>query len=277
MGAVTLVLFGLIALKDLKVNLLPDLSYPTLTVRTAYRGAAPEEVETLLTRPVEEAVGVVKNVREVKSVSRTGQSDVILEFAWGTDMDQAGLEVREKLEVLQLPLEASRPLMLRFNPATDPIMRFGLVFDGEGGADDEAALKVLRRYADEELKKRLEPVPGVAAVKISGGLEDEIQINIDQRRMAQLRLPLQALTQRLAAENVNLSAGRLEEGTQRYLVRTINQFNTVDEIAGLIVSTGDSRPVYLRQGIGGTRHLQGRRRQHRQRGPGGRDPARRVA
>jgi HAE1 family hydrophobic/amphiphilic exporter-1 len=246
MGAVTLVLFGLIALKDLKVNLLPDLSYPTLTVRTAYRGAAPEEVETLLTRPVEEAVGVVKNVREVKSVSRTGQSDVILEFAWGTDMDQAGLEVREKLEVLQLPLEASRPLMLRFNPATDPIMRFGLVFDGEGGADDEAALKVLRRYADEELKKRLEPVPGVAAVKISGGLEDEIQINIDQRRMAQLRLPLQALTQRLAAENVNLSAGRLEEGTQRYLVRTINQFNTVDEIAGLIVSTGDSRPVYLR-------------------------------
>ena len=120
MAAVSLVLFGLIALKDLKVNLLPDLSYPTLTVRTEYRGAAPEEIETLLSRPVEESVGVVKNVRSIKSVSRAGQSDVILEFAWGTDMDRAGLEVREKLEILQLPLEATRPLLLRFDPATDP-------------------------------------------------------------------------------------------------------------------------------------------------------------
>jgi HAE1 family hydrophobic/amphiphilic exporter-1 len=246
MGAVTLVLFGLIALQDLKVNLLPDLSYPTLTVRTEYQGAAPEEIETLLTRPVEEAVGVVKNVRAVKSVSRAGQSDVILEFAWGVDMDLAGLDVREKLEVLQLPLESSRPLLLRFNPATDPIMRLGLIHGESGKAVDETALKVLRRYADEEIRKTLEPVEGVAAVKISGGLEDEIQIEIDQRKMAQLNLSLDDLTARLAAENVNVSAGRLEEGTQRYLVRTINQFESVEAFGDLIVSTGEGRPVYLR-------------------------------
>ena len=258
MGAVTLVLFGLIALKDLKVNLLPDLSYPTLTVRTEYRGAAPEEIETLLTRPVEESVGVVKNVLSVKSVSRAGQSDVILEFAWGTDMDRAGLDVREKLEVLQLPLESSRPLLLRFNPATDPIMRFGLVttrefagestqeHEGAAAQSDEASLKTLRRYADEEIRKRLEPVEGVAAVKISGGLEDEIQIEIDQRKMAQLNLSLDELSARLASENVNVSAGRLEEGTQRYLVRTINQFRSVEEFGNLIVAPGEGRPVYLR-------------------------------
>jgi HAE1 family hydrophobic/amphiphilic exporter-1 len=246
MGAVTLVLFGLIALQDLKVNLLPDLSYPTLTVRTEYRGAAPEEIETLLTRPVEESVGVVRNVRTVKSVSRAGQSDVILEFAWGTDMDRAGLDVREKLEVLQLPLEASRPLLLRFNPATDPIMRLALTLDEEQRTTDEASLKMLRRYADEELKKLLEPVEGVAAVKISGGLEDEVQIEIDQRKMAQLKLSLEGLTARLAAENVNVSAGRLEEGTQRYLVRTINQFRSIEEFGSLIVSPGAGRPVYLR-------------------------------
>ncbi len=244
MAAVTLVLFGLIALRDLNVNLLPDLSYPTLTIRTEYRGAAPEEIETLLTRPVEEAVGVVANVRSVKSVSRAGQSDVILEFAWGSDMDRAGLDVREKLEVLQLPLEASRPLLLRFNPATDPIMRFGLTL-GDGAAD-EAALKSLRRFADEEIRKLLEPVAGVAAVKISGGLEDEVQIEIDQRKMAQLGLSLDGLTARLAAENVNVSAGRLEEGTQRYLVRTINQFASVEEFGDLIVVPGSGRPVYLR-------------------------------
>ena len=242
MLAVTLVLFGLIALKDLKVNLLPDLSYPTLTVRTEYRGAAPEEIETLLTRPVEEAVGVVKNVLSVKSVSRAGQSDVILEFAWGTNMDRAGLDVREKLEILQLPLEASRPLLLRFNPATDPIMRFGLT----STTSDEASLKALRRFTEEEIKKLVEPVEGVAAVKVSGGLEDEIQIAIDQRKMAQLNLSLDALSRRLAAENVNVSAGRLEEGTQRYLVRTINQFATVEEFGDLIVKPGTTRPIYLR-------------------------------
>jgi HAE1 family hydrophobic/amphiphilic exporter-1 len=242
MFAVTLVLFGLIALKDLNVNLLPDLSYPTLTVRTEYRGAAPEEIETLLTRPVEEAVGVVKNVLSVKSVSRAGQSDVILEFAWGTNMDRAGLDVREKLEVLQLPLEASRPLLLRFNPATDPIMRFGLI----SKLSDEASLKALRRFAEEEIKKLVEPVEGVAAVKISGGLEDEIQIEIDQRKMAQLNLSLDELSLRLAAENVNVSAGRLEEGAQRYLVRTINQFATVEEFGELIVKPGTTRPIYLR-------------------------------
>jgi HAE1 family hydrophobic/amphiphilic exporter-1 len=242
MLAVTLVLFGLIALKDLSVNLLPDLSYPTLTVRTEYRGAAPEEIETLLTRPVEEAVGVVKNVLSVKSVSRAGQSDVILEFAWGTDMDRAGLDVREKLEVLQLPLESSRPLLLRFNPATDPIMRFGLTTS----VPDEASLKALRRFAEEEIKKLIEPVEGVAAVKISGGLEDEIQIEIDQRKMAQLNLSLAELSSRLAAENINVSAGRLEEGAQRYLVRTINQFATVEEFGNLILKPGTTRPIYLR-------------------------------
>jgi len=247
MAAVTLVLFGLISLQDLQVNLLPDLSYPTLTVRTEYQGSAPEEVETLLTRPVEEAVGVVKNVIAVKSVSRAGQSDVILEFAWGTDMDRAALDVREKLELLQLPLEVSRPLLLRFNPATDPVMRYGLFMgDDAGSVADETSLKVLRRFADEEIKKRLEPVEGVAAIKVSGGLEDEIQIGIDQHKMAQLGLSLETLTARLASENINLSAGRLEEGEQRYLVRTINQFSTVDEIAGLIVAPGVTRPVYLR-------------------------------
>jgi HAE1 family hydrophobic/amphiphilic exporter-1 len=246
MAAVTLVLFGLIGLQKLKVNLLPDLAYPTLTIRTEFIGSAPEEIETLITKPIEESVGVVKNVTAVKSVSRAGQSDVVLEFAWGTDMDRAGLEVREKLEVMQLPLQASRPLLLRFNPATDPIMRMGLNFEEGTEGFEIGELKTLRRLADEEIKKQLEPVEGVAAVKISGGLEDEVQILIDPGRLAQLNLPIADITRRLAEENVNVSAGRLEQGTQRYLVRTINQFTSVEEMGDLIVTTGSTRPVYLR-------------------------------
>jgi len=245
MGAVTLVLFGLISLGGLSVNLLPDLSYPTLTVRTELEGAAPAEIETLLTRPIEESVGTVNNVRSIESISRTGQADVILEFSWGTDMDMAGLDVREKLEVLQLPLDASRPSLLRFNPATDPIVRLGLGFE-QTPEIETRALKALRRHADEQLKKAIEPVAGVAAVKISGGLEDEIQIEIDPERMARLNIDVAELAARLAAENVNVSAGRLETGNQRYLVRTMNQFTSVEEIAGMIVTERGERPVYLR-------------------------------
>lgn len=235
MVTITFILFGFIALGDLKVNLLPDLSYPTLTVRTEYTGAAPSEIETLISEPVEEAVGVVKGLRKLKSVSRTGQSDVVLEFAWGTDMDQASLEVRDKMEVLQLPLEAKAPVLLRFNPSTEPILRLALSAKTDG--DSVRQLTALRRYADDDLKKKLEPVDGVAAVKVGGGLEDEIQVDIDQQKLAQLNLPIDTVIQRLQQENINISGGRLEEGSQRYLVRTVNQFASVPEIREMLVTT----------------------------------------
>src|SRR5210317_2491320 len=127
MFTVAILLFGAVSLSRLKVNLLPDLSYPTITIRTELTGGAPLEIENLLTKPIEEAVGVIKNVRQVRSVSRSGQSDVTLEFVWGTDMDIAGVDVREKVDVLDLPLEASRPLLLRFDPSSEPIMRLGLL------------------------------------------------------------------------------------------------------------------------------------------------------
>ena len=238
MITVTLVLFGLIALGSLKVNLLPDLSYPTLTVRTDYPGAAPTEVETLISQPAEEALGVVKGLRKLKSVSRTGQSDVVLEFAWGTNMDQASLDVRDKMESLQFPLEAKAPVLLRFNPSTQPIMRLALSPTQAGSGEEEIRrLMELRRYADEDLKRKLEPVTGVAAVKVGGGLEDEVQVDVDQRRLAQLGLSIDSVIQRLQQENVNISGGRLEEGSQRYLVRTVNQLANVDEIRNMLLTT----------------------------------------
>ncbi len=150
MTTLTIVLFGLIALSGLKVNLLPDLSYPTLTVRTEFEGAAPIEIENLISQPVEEALGVVRNVRKIHSISRTGQSDVVLEFAWGTDMEQASLETRDKLDILSLPLEAEKPVLLRFNPSTDPIIRLGLSGSDAQAGYSEAQLKIgdQIRYTD---------------------------------------------------------------------------------------------------------------------------------
>jgi len=262
MFTLAVILFGAVSFFRLKINLLPELTYPTLTVRTEYAGAAPAEIENVISKPIEEVLGVVKNVNRVSSISRSGQSDVILEFAWGTDMDYAGLDVREKLDVLQLPLDVERPTLLRFDPSLDPVLRFGFYKEKDADADsagvdddwfDEEELKFLRRFAEEEIKKELEASLGVAAVKVSGGLEDEIQIFIDQQRTAQLDLPISTLAAQIGAENVNLSGGRLEEGTQQYLVRTLNEFESVEEIGDVIVSTKDGKPIYLRD-IATVRH-----------------------
>jgi HAE1 family hydrophobic/amphiphilic exporter-1 len=265
MFTVAVLLFGSVALSRLNINLLPDLSHPALTIRTEYEGAAPAEIENLITKPIEEALGVVKNVQTIRSVSRAGQSDVILEFAWGTDMDYASLDVREKIDALQLPQEVRRPVILRFDPSLDPIIRFALArtsvpddalfADASEGslsqlADayslDERSLKVIRRFADEEIKRDLESALGVAAVKVSGGLEDEVQVLVDQEKLSQLNLTMQRVAQVLQSENVNLSGGRLEEGVQQYLVRTLNQFQTVEEISDVIISPEGQAPVYLR-------------------------------
>jgi len=253
MFTVAIVLFGLVSLSRLKLNLLPDLSYPTLTVRTDLPGAAPLELETLVTRPIEEAVGIIRNVRHVRSVSRSGQSDVILEFAWGTDMDLAGIDVREKLDLLELPLTASRPILLRFDPSSEPVMRLALIDTAERAGSQAAAsespterLKMLRRFADDRLKTDLESVTGSAAVKVSGGYEDEIQVDVDQQKLAQLGLSIETVSRRLGEENVNLSGGRLEQGSQRFLVRTLNEFQTVTDMSDSIIAVKDGQPVYLR-------------------------------
>ncbi|MEM7503206.1 MAG: efflux RND transporter permease subunit [Pseudomonadota bacterium] len=250
MFTVAIVLFGFVSLSRLSVNLLPELSYPTVTIRTELTGAAPIEIENLLTKPIEEAVGVIRNVRLVRSVSRAGQSDVTLEFLWGTDMDIAGVDVREKVDILELPLEASRPLLLRFDPSSEPIMRLGLIHrDGAatGSATDaEGKFKALRRLAEDRIKNDLEAEEGTAAVKVSGGLEDEIQIRVDQQKLAQIGISIDEVAARIRAENVNLSGGRLEEGSQRFLVRTINEFQSVDEFKDAIVGRVSGQPVYLR-------------------------------
>jgi len=271
MFTVAILLFGIVSLSRLNVNLLPDLSYPTLTVRTEFEGAAPIEVENLISKPIEEAVGVVKGVKLVRSISRAGQSDVVLEFAWGTNMDIANLDVIAKLDAIQLPLQAKKPVTLRFDPTLDPIIRYALYYDNgkkenqestdsrkvdlasysepEEDLNDPAAiarLKQLRIISDEILKKNLESSDGVASVKISGGLEEQIQVNIDQERLAYLNIPIETITSTLSAENINLSGGRLEEGTQQYLVRTLNEFKDVDQIRNTVLTVLNGNAVYLK-------------------------------
>ncbi len=235
--AVAAVVFGVVAFRNLAVNLLPDISYPSLTIRTTYEGTAPVEVETLLSRPVENAVGVVNNVVRVTSASRADISEVTLEFAWGTNMDFAALDVRERLDRVDLPADADQPVLLRFDPSLDPILRIGLY----GGTD----LGKMRFQAEEVLKRALERIDGVAAVLVSGGLEEEIQVEIDERKLAALGLDISRVASRLASENINLTGGTLRDGQTEYLVRTVNEYHRAEDMRGIVIHRSQDAIIRL--------------------------------
>ncbi len=230
--------FGGVSYQRLSLNLMPDISYPTLTVRTEYPGTAPEEVETLLSRPLEQELGIVPHLVNISSISKAGQSDIILEFEWDTDMNVMSQEVREKADRVFLPQDAKKPLLLRYDPSLDPIMRIGL-----HGPQDLFALRYL---AEHEIKRELEALAGVAAVKVKGGLEEEIHVALNERQISVMGLDIAQVNQRLAQNNVNLPGGNLREGQVEYLIRTLNEFQTIDEIANLIVARQGDADVYLR-------------------------------
>jgi len=237
MACLAVVAFGIVAYERLALELFPDISYPSITVQTEFPDTAPQEVENLVTRPVEEAVGVLRGLETIHSVSRPGISEVTLEFAWGSDMEMLSLEVREKLDRLILPEEAADPVVLRFDPSLDPIVRLAL----SGDAD----LTILRRLADKQVKQDFETIKGVAAAQVKGGLEEEIHIDVDQGRLASLGLTLDQIRQVVSVGNVNLPGGALRSRDSQYLIRTVNEFDDVAEIANLIVRRDENGLVRL--------------------------------
>ena len=232
------VVFGLVGLGRLPVNLLPDISYPTVTVRTVYPGASPEDVEERVSERVQESIAVVPGVRRVVSISRPEVSDVIMEFAWGTEMVFAISDVRERLDRVFLPREADQPLILRYDPSLDPVLTIGLTGD--------MGLVELRRIAEDEVERELAQVEGVAAVKVRGGDEEEIRIIVDEGTLDVLGLDVALIGQRLAAENINTASGSIEEGNTEFLVRTLGEFRNLEEIADVILVRRNDTPIRLR-------------------------------
>jgi len=245
MVTVAAVVFGAFSYRLLPVELMPDVSYPSLTVRTEYAGAAPQEVEENVTRPVEEALGVVGGLVRMSSISRAGLSDVTLEFTWDTEMSQSWQEVTERLDTLFLPEDADKPLILRYDPQLEPVLRLALAssLDQDQGP---SGLRRLRAYAEDTIKRRLEQVEGVAAVRVLGGLEEQVAVDLDEEALRRTGLSIQEVARRLEAENVNLAGGDLKEGETQYLVRTVNEFEALDEIAGLVVARVGGRDVRVR-------------------------------
>ncbi|MGE3164684.1 MAG: efflux RND transporter permease subunit [Planctomycetota bacterium] len=228
-GMVTLagVVFGVLGFTKLPIELLPDISYPSLTIQTELPDAAPEEVEQLVTWPIEQVVGVVGGLERYHSESRPGVSEVTLEFKWDNDMDAASLDVREKLDLVDLPEDALSPVVYRFDPSLDPMMRLALT--GPLPVSD------LRKLAETVVRKQLETVPGVAAAKEVGGAEEEVIVDLDEQRLDALGLTVDDVARRIGEENVNRSGGELRSADTAYLVRTVRQFETVAAIEDTIL------------------------------------------
>ena len=238
MIVVALVVFGIVGFRKLQTTLLPELSYPTITIRTDFEGASPEDVEERVSEPIREAVSVLSSVSKVTSISRAGRSDVIVEFNWGTAMMNATGDLREKLDRAFLPPEAEQPLILRYDPSLDPMLVLGLWGRGDGIA--------MRFLAEEELEKDLAEIDGVAAVKVKGGDAKEVLVALDASAVTALGLDVRQIASQIGAENLNASAGTLEEADTEYLVRALNEFRNLDELRNVIVARRNGANIRLR-------------------------------
>ena len=252
MFVVAIAVFGAVSLGKLPIDLMPEISYPSLTVRTTWPGAAPEDVEDRLSERVQEALSTLPNLVRSSSISRAEVSDVVLEFEWRTPMTFAVQDVREKLDGVFLPEGAERPLILRYDPNLDPFLRIGVTLreghgaGANGAASSTAELVQLRWIAEKRIERELEAISGVAAVQVRGGLEEEIRVLVDPNELAAQNLDPALVAERLAAENLNASGGRIREGSTEYLVRTLNEFSDVAEIADLAVVRRGSAVIRVR-------------------------------
>ncbi|MDH5643521.1 MAG: efflux RND transporter permease subunit, partial [Gemmatimonadota bacterium] len=229
-------LLGGISFNRLPIDLLPDIAYPRLVVYTSYPDVAPREVERFVTERVEQAVAATPGVEGVESVSREGISLVTIRFSWGTDMDFAVLNVRERLDNIRdfLPEMADRPVVLRTDPTSEPIMAIAV-----SGREDLWALKDL---ASEVFKRRLEQIDGIAQAAVAGGLEREIHVEVDPRLLRSYGISMDEISRALDAANQSAPGGTIRRGRYRYALRTIGEFQSVDQIAEvpLPVTAGDT-------------------------------------
>jgi HAE1 family hydrophobic/amphiphilic exporter-1 len=224
---VAVIVLGFYALSKTQVELQPKVDFPVITILTVYPGASPDEVETLVTKPIEDAVAGVERLRQITSVSQYGISQVTLEFYIGTDVGEAYIDVQAKVNaaVGLLPRDAERPVISKLDTQSQPTMYIGMT--------GNRPPYELRDLADNLIKDRLSSVPGVAAVTVSGGQKREILVAIDKERLNAYGLSINAVVRALQAANLNLPAGRITEGERDYNVRLLGEFRSIDELRNL--------------------------------------------
>ena len=230
---------GFVSLSKLSIDLYPDIEVPVALVITNYSGVGPQEIESLVTEPVEESMATVNNVDRISSTSSEGSSVVVLEFDYGADMDAGTMQMREKLDLIRdfLPEDASSPFVFKIDPNAMPIIIAGLSSDR--GIDE------IQSIAENKLKSRLERIEGVASVDISGGYEDMVRVLVNPLELDKYGLSMTGISNMLRMENLNLPGGSVEKGDKNLLVRSIGEFESVKEISDLPIILSNGSKIYL--------------------------------
>ncbi|MDZ7346470.1 MAG: efflux RND transporter permease subunit [candidate division KSB1 bacterium] len=217
--------FGFFSLLRLKLDLYPKLEFPVIAVITQYTGVGPFDMETVVTRPIEETLATVKNVKRINSQSAQSLSLITLEFDWGTDMNQAEIDVRNQLDFVRdmLPPDVTSPMVFAFDPSMQPILYFSVTSDVHGPAE-------LRRIAQHEIEPRMERIPGVASAMTTGGMAREIKVLVDPLRLRAHNLSIQQVVQALQINNLQIPSGYIENGRQEFTIQTVGEYRSIEQI-----------------------------------------------
>ena len=235
-----IIALGIVSFWRLSIDLMPEVTYPTISVITSYGNVGPQEMEELITRPIEEALAAVQRVEEITSTSTEGNSRVRVSFTWGTDLDVAANDIRDRIDrvIGRLPEDIERPMIRKFDLSAFPIM-FISVSSNMNPLD-------LRQLVEDQVKYRLERVPGVAAIDIRGGLDREIHVDIKSAQLKALGLSTEAIMAALRSENQNIPAGLYEKGNYEVLIRTQGEYRSLDEIEKTVITIRDGTPILIR-------------------------------
>ena len=238
-----IVLLGAISLSRLPVDLLPDISQPTVSVRVTYTGVGPLEMEELVTRPLEQQLSAVSGLEQMNSNSQEGNANIQMNFTWGHDLNEAMDDIRTRIDRVRnrLPEDADPPVIQKFDPNTAPIMGLGL--ESTDGNLDRVEL---RELAENVLSPRLERVVGVAAVTVNGGLRRQIHVDLSREKITALDLSVDRIINVIRTENQNIPIGEIYRGDRAFLLRSQGQFDNLDQIANLVVMTKGGVPIYLK-------------------------------
>jgi len=234
------IILGLVSLSRLSIDLMPEITNPTISVVTTYSNVGPQEIEESISRPIEEALAAVQNVQEITSTSTEGRSVVRVTFDWGTDLDVATNDIRDRLDRVlgRLPEDIDRPMIRKFDLSAFPIMQMGV-------SGNMNPLE-LRQLVEDQIKYRLERVAGVAAVDVRGGLYREIHVDLHADQLKALNIAPEVILATLKKENRNVPAGLFKKGNFDVLVRTQGEYHNLDEIRNTVITIRNGAPIRIR-------------------------------
>lgn len=239
MVTLALLVFGLVGVTRMPVDVFPKVTLPMVAIATFYPGAGPLEVESEITEPIEKRVGTISGIKEITSRSLENVSVIQVQFEWGTDLDAASSDIRDRLDMAaaQLPDEASRPFVLKFDASMMPVLQIGVF----GNIDP----MTLRDIA-EDIADGLQRAPGVATASVAGGSRRQLLVSVDLRRLAAAGIAIDNLNLTLKAQNLNYPAGSITAQGRRYLIRLLGEYRDIEAIRNTVIGTRGNSPILLK-------------------------------